>query len=256
MVCIFTDLDGCLLDEDYSWKGAEDSLEEIKKRNIDLCIVTSKTFEEVVPYWKELGLTSPFAYENGGGIAAPPGFLDDVDEKKNGFELFYLGEEYEELRGVFKEVQKSVPSLKGFGDMDIREVSDVTGLDRDRAGRAKNRRHEEVFLPDDEAVGLLEERGYRVVKGTRFYHMMGDVNKGTAVQYLLELLEPDVSLSIGDSENDYPMFKKTDRASLLGGKEPIEANYGIEWEGIEIKEQKGPEIWNEVVWDFLHDLDL
>lgn len=256
MVCIFTDLDGCLLDEDYSWKGAERSLEKIKKREIDLCIVTSKTFEEVVPYWNELDLNYPFAYENGGGIAAPPGFLDDIDEEKDGFELFYLGEEYEELRAVFKEVQKSVPSLKGFGDMDIQEVSDVTGLDTDRARKAKKRRHEEVFLPDDEAAVLLEKRGYRVVKGTRFYHVMDEVDKGTAVQYLLERLEPDVSLSIGDSENDYPMFKKTDRASLLGGKESIETNYGIEWEGIEIKEKKGPETWNEVVWDFLHDLDL
>ncbi|MEF8874277.1 MAG: HAD-IIB family hydrolase [Candidatus Thermoplasmatota archaeon] len=253
MICIFTDLDGCLLDEEYRWQPAKKGLNEIKKRDIDLCIVTSKTFEEVVPLWKELELDSPFAYENGGGIAAPPGLLDEIDEDKGGFELSYLGKDYDKLRKVFEQVKEKVQGLKGFGDMTVREISETSGLDLDSAKRAKKRRHEEVFLPDDEAASLFEERGYRVVKGTRYYHLMGDVDKGAAVQRLKEILKPEISFSIGDSENDYPMFKVTDKGALLGGKKPIETDYGIDWKKVEIREGKGPRVWDEVVRDFLED---
>ncbi len=255
MMCIFTDLDGCLLDEEYEWEQAKKAVSAIKKSRNKLCIVTSKTFDEVVPLWKEIKINSPFAYENGGGVAATEGTLKDFDERKEGLDILYLGKEYSEIRETFEEVKIEIDGLKGFGDMTVEEISGATGLSKEDAKRAKNRRHEEVFLPNEKAAKIFDEKGgYRVMRGTRFYHLMGGVDKGTAVGYITQLLKPDISVSIGDSENDYPMFEKTDKGILLGGKESSIEGYDIDWKKINIKEEKGPSIWNEVILDFLERL--
>ncbi|RLI93151.1 MAG: hypothetical protein DRO95_00515, partial [Candidatus Altiarchaeales archaeon] len=44
---IFTDLDGTLIDEEYSYRDAEDALSIIKKREIPLILCTSKTRAEI-----------------------------------------------------------------------------------------------------------------------------------------------------------------------------------------------------------------
>ncbi len=249
MNIIFTDLDGTLLDSDYSYSKAEDTVKEIKARGIAICIVTSKTFQEVVPLWRELKLESPFSFENGQGIAAPEGVLPEVDDMVEEFEILSLGPNYEELEKAIEEVEDELGDLNRFGDMEPGELADLTGLSEEESEKALERMHSEVFVPDEKAAKRLESKGYKVLEGTDFFHLQGRPDKGTAVRYIKDILDPDVTLSIGDAENDYPMFKETDYSVLLGAERS---------EDVEAKkiEKKGPEGWNEGVKWFLDKLDL
>lgn len=249
MIVVFTDLDGSLLDSDYSYEGAEDTIEKLKSRGVKICIVTSKTFREIVPLWRELNLDSPFSFENGQGIAAPRGFLPEVDEVVDQFEIHSFGPDYEMLRSAIERVEKEVGDIDTFGDMDVEEIVELTGLPKEDAEKSLKRRHSEVFIPDNEAAEKLEEKGYKVIEGTNFFHLLGKPDKGTAVRYLKEIMKPDITFSIGDAENDYPMFKETDYAVLLDadGSEDVEAK--------KIGE-KGPKGWSKGISWFLEKLDI
>ena len=71
-VLIFTDLDGTLLDHDtYSWDEAIPALNLCRRLDYPLIMVSSKTRAELDVLRQEIGLSSPFVSENGGGIFFP-----------------------------------------------------------------------------------------------------------------------------------------------------------------------------------------
>ena len=95
---IFTDLDGTLLNhDDYSYKNAIPSLEKIKKKNIPLIIVTSKTKKEVEQLQKEIGIKEPFIVENGAAIFFPKNYRNFKINcnHTNGHCVIQLGRRYE-----------------------------------------------------------------------------------------------------------------------------------------------------------------
>lgn len=249
MIVIFSDLDGTLLNSDYSYQAAEKTLERVKELDLKISIVTSKTFDEVVPLWKELELEIPFSYENGNGIASPPGILPESEKQIDGFEVLSLGPDMREIEQIYNDVKDKIDDLKGFRDMDANEVSELTGLSIEDAERAKNRWHSEVFLPNEEAADLFREKGYRVLEGTRFFHLLGEADKGTAVRYMSNVLGPEVTFSIGDGKNDYSMLKETDYAVLLGESHDVDLD-------VKRIKNKGPIGWIKGVECFLDELDL
>ena len=71
-IVIFTDLDGTLLDHNsYGWEKAEPALRLCRESRIPLILVSSKTRSEIRALQQELGLSSPFVSENGGGVFFP-----------------------------------------------------------------------------------------------------------------------------------------------------------------------------------------
>ena len=68
---IFTDLDGTLLDENYSYEKAVPALKLVKKKNIPVIICTSKTGKETEEYRKKIGNEDPFIVEGGAAIVIP-----------------------------------------------------------------------------------------------------------------------------------------------------------------------------------------
>ena len=118
-IIIFTDLDGTLLDHTtYSFEAAIPMLALIKRHNIPLIIVTSKTKDEVLRIQKHLDLRAPFIVENGAGIFIP--FKED-------YEMVSMGFEYEYIRSCFVKYAKSVP-IVGFFDITDEEVANYTNL--------------------------------------------------------------------------------------------------------------------------------
>jgi mannosyl-3-phosphoglycerate phosphatase len=64
---IFTDLDGTLLDHhSYSFSAALPALQRLRRFNIPLIPVTSKTLAELAPLMRELDNPHPCIAENGG----------------------------------------------------------------------------------------------------------------------------------------------------------------------------------------------
>jgi HAD superfamily hydrolase (TIGR01484 family) len=71
---VFSDLDGCLLDErTYRWDAARPALEALGSRGVPLLLCSSKTRAEMEALAGGLGLAWPFIVENGGALVIPNG---------------------------------------------------------------------------------------------------------------------------------------------------------------------------------------
>jgi mannosyl-3-phosphoglycerate phosphatase len=113
--------------------------------------------------------------------------------------------------------------------MGVEELAGLTGLDNDAAELARSRYATEPLIWNGgEGDRQLEEfrtelsaRGLRLVRGGRFWHVMGNVDKADAVRFLLEKYRarhPDTSLisvALGDSPNDEEMLATADIAVVI-----------------------------------------
>jgi mannosyl-3-phosphoglycerate phosphatase family protein len=147
---IFTDLDGTLLDgRTYSFEKALPALEIVHKLSIPLVFVTSKTREEIEVYRKRLDNVHPFISENGGGIYIPQDYFPFpvAGEQQGEYRVVTLGMPYDAVRRRFEKQRTQLGSaVKGFGDMRVDEVVDLTGLSVDDAKLAMHRDFDEPFI--------------------------------------------------------------------------------------------------------------
>ncbi len=260
---IYSDLDGTLLDERYSFTDALPALDEIKKRKIPLVFCTSKTRAEIEFFMNRMDLDEPFISENGGAVFIPEGYFHDInfDRIVDGYCIIELGTAYEVIRKILREIQSdSGCSIRGFGDMTVEEVMDNTGLDREMASLSKKREYDEPFvLEGDEGkvLELIEEKGLRHTRGGLFYHALGDNDKGRAVGILTEIFRVNgfsgETVGLGDSFNDFPLLGNVDVPVLVrgrGGNFPdFEAENLIKTDGV------GPVGWSEAVLDIIEKSD-
>ncbi len=226
-IIIFTDLDGTLLDyTTYSFEAALPALHKIREKNIPLILCSSKTRKEIEIYRQKLNNTHPFISENGGGIFIPKDYFR-FEIKDLGFKfmeidnyfIIRLGADYKELRNVIRELKQEGFQIKGFGDMTVREISELTGLNINEAVMAKERDFDEpfVFEGKEREVGRLFEsislKGFNYTKG-QFFHILGNSDKGNAVRILIELYRKFLgglfTVAIGDNLNDVPMLEAVD----------------------------------------------
>jgi mannosyl-3-phosphoglycerate phosphatase len=223
-ILIFTDLDGTLLDyHTYSYEKALPALRYVRKRKIPLIICTSKTRAEIEVYQKKLRNRHPFIAENGGAIFLPQHYFKKMPaslRKKNGYAAKELGTPYQILRGKLTEITgKFGQEVKGFADMSAQEIHKKYGLPLQEARLSKKREYDEPFnfvsLPDEKIVTNMKRGfakvGLHMVKGGRFFHLMGKNDKGKAVRSLKKMYEKEwkkktISIGIGDSLNDLPLL--------------------------------------------------
>lgn len=267
---IFTDLDGTLLDhKTYSFKAALPALELVKEKRIPLVFCSSKTRAEI-GYWRErLGNLHPFISENGGGVFMPPSCFptDDLNavwpkaEMIGGYFVLVLGTPYAVLREVLEDVRRNGFKVKGFGDMSIGEVAEITGLDRNEAELAKRREFDEPFIfKGDQGklsalLGSIRERGLRCGQA-RFYHLMGENDKGKAVDILKRLYERKlgdiITIALGDSPVDFPMLYRVDYPILVRNHRG-EHDRRIALPNLMRAGGIGPEGWNNAVLKLIRD---
>lgn len=265
---IFTDLDGTLLDNmTYSFEKALPALGLLKRKNIPLVICSSKTRREIEHYRKKLENSHPFISENGGGIFIPKGYFSfSAAEFTSGietpeiYEVIRLGAEYTDLRKVVNALRSEGFDIKGFGDMSAEEIAVVTGLDIFEAEMAKERDFDEPFIAgggNGEKIAAMlnsiKEKGFNYTQG-RFYHILGNSDKGKAVSILIELYRKEageiMSAALGDSPNDLPMLEKVDHPVVVkkpdGSYDPrINIPKLIRADGV------GPEGWNKAVLELI-----
>ncbi|MGP8329354.1 MAG: HAD-IIB family hydrolase [Methanosarcinaceae archaeon] len=265
---VFTDMDGTLIDHDtYSYKAAKPALLALKKQDIPLIFCTSKTRAEIEVYLKELDLPHPFISENGGAIFIPNNYFDveyDYTKEMAGYNIIELGTDYGTLRKNLASIRMSVNfEIIGFGDMDVVGVSEDTGLDIESARLAKIREYDEAFrlgkggdstYAVNRLIGLIKSHGLNHTRGGRYWHIIGDNNKGKAVTILSGIFREqfgDVrTIGLGDSQNDLPMLQAVDIPLLVqkpGGE------YDTSITDIRINKVKGigPVGWNLAILDIL-----
>jgi mannosyl-3-phosphoglycerate phosphatase len=229
---IVTDLDGSLLDDSYSWAAALPALELIRERNIPLVLNSSKTMAEMRELANALGTTAPIVAENGGLLAVHEASeFNDLDAV-----VARIGEYLIQINGLSRGVIVEKAHLlreqygyqfEGFADWSDIEIAERTGLCDVMASRAGLRHATEPILWHDTLErrrhfeAQLMKYGIRVLRGGRFLHLMGRVDKadGSCAAVKLYLRSnPDTKwhvVAVGDSANDLAMLEAADIAVVI-----------------------------------------
>jgi mannosyl-3-phosphoglycerate phosphatase len=266
MFLIFTDLDGSLLDQaDYSYEGARPALDRIAREGWPLVFVTSKTRSEVETLQRRMGIEAPFVVENGAAAFFPSSLsgLDIPGARLDGSSrALVFGRRYSEVRRFVQGVRDEY-GLRGFGDMEIREIAELTDLPPEDAERARRREFTEPFVMADparlpELKGDAAARGLAITTGGRLYHLMGaGQSKGRAVRKVQEILaapgpKPIVSLGLGDSPNDAEMLEVVDHPIVI--PRPDGSVMQVRRDDVVVAPEPGSRGWSSALLDVVSGL--
>jgi mannosyl-3-phosphoglycerate phosphatase len=183
--------------------------------------------------------------------------------EKGAYYVAELGTPHKELLATWQQVKaKEDFRMKGFSQMTAEEIAALTGLSSEEAGLAAMREYSEPFLfsetPERLAllVKLLQERALQVTRGGRFYHVIGQNDKGKAVKILQKAYKEMFpgkrlwAVGLGDSANDIPMLMHVDTPVVIrkktGGWEHVPAMGPVIYSG-----KPGPQGWAETIHGIL-----
>lgn len=232
---LYTDLDGTLLNaEDYTYQAALPVLARLKQQRIPVVPVTSKTRAEVETLIQAIGLRDPFIVENGSAVLIPRDsdtFTLPAGEDSGPYRVLPIGVPYVMVRAGLKAIAQDIGRpLKGFGDLSVAQVQQLTGLSEAAAQQAKTREFTEPFLTPknvdpEKLTRAAAAMGFRVVVGDRFSHLIGaEASKGSAVRQLMQHYaaplaagETLTSVGLGNSPNDLELLENVDIAIVLPG---------------------------------------
>ena len=286
-VIIVTDLDGTLLDHhSYSYSAATEALELVKQRNVPLILNSSKTASEVQAIRASLQNTEPYVVENGGGIIVPENATrllslesagtNHADDNENTSRvredqsrtkqpgIISLGMQREKILSILSDLRKeSGYCFTGFADMSVDELVNETGLDKEVAVLAMQREFSEPLLWKDmearffEFEQKLEDRGLKIVKGGRFFHVASPVTKASPFSLLKKYYADNsesspIVIALGDGENDVPMLEAADYPVLIPS--PVNRLPNVKHEELMVAESAGPSGWNQAVITLLNKI--
>jgi mannosyl-3-phosphoglycerate phosphatase len=233
MHLFFSDIDGTLLDHDtYSYESSRAGIDALKEHHIPLVLVSSKTHPEMKRLHDELLLDAPFIFENGGGINWQDDSIEWIGMKVP--ELYRMKEELATATGM---------TIRFIIDMEVGEITALTGLTPERAALARQRLVSLPFIipagmkieaPDMARINrALHDRGVAITKGGRFYHLTAkNSDKGKAILKIVDyyrnrLAGPVITVGIGDSENDIPMLMVVERPYIVKKKNGTAIKTGL-----------------------------
>ncbi len=270
-IVVFTDLDATLLDPiTYSWEPALEALDLLREINASLVLVSSKTFAEMAPINSALGFNDPFIVENGGGIVLGSRSslgLSHIDVTcqpitmgEKGHVMIPIGVSKVALLNYLSDISEDYGiAVRSYFEMSVDEISDLTNLTYEGVLKSLDRYFDIPFLvldnvfTNEEKLHLLaKSRGLQVVRGGRFWHLIGHHGKGYAVSLLIKGYRQKygsiTSVGLGDSPNDFPFLELVEHAVLLGGFDEATSLPGniLPTHGVRPR-SKGPKGWNEAI---------
>ncbi len=276
-IAIYTDLDGTLLDEHGSIESVQSSIETIKRAQLPLIFVTSKTYAEIEVLHTYLGIWGrmPFIVENGGAIYIPSSLFDaKMVSQSTGYKPTIdgpflktaLGESYSTVRtALFQAAASAGYNVKGIGDMSVDEFASYTGLSHDLAARAKQREYQEGYLIENAAdknashVSMdrcIKDLGFDSTAGGGFYHIMKGGSKAKAVKVLQKLykhINPSLrSIGFGDAMSDVQFLSLCDEGYLVTNPTKIREVSEIP-RGIIKMNESGPVAFNNIIHNVLYE---
>ncbi len=220
MRVIFLDLDRTLIGEDYSPEPAGHIVDWLKNKGFEIIFNSSKTRAEQEYYRKALDIEAPFIVENGSAVYIPEDYFDfEIPGlMRDSYIVVELGERYAVIKSALDAISDEF-GLKYYGNSTLEEVVGFTGLPERLAMLAMRREYSEtVFLWKKE--GFAERlKNLKVSRGSRFFSVHGDTDKGKAARVLLSLyrrLGNVESYAVGDAPNDIPLLNAVDHPYIMG----------------------------------------
>ncbi len=221
---LFSDLDGTFLShQDYGYSQLQHLLPVIRRKQIPLIFCSSKTRAEVELLRRKIGNSHPFIVENGGAIYWRRGYFPKGAapfERAGPYDCLKLGESREMLVQKLNQVktETGIP-IRSFADMNVQEIAELAGLSMAAARLAMAREYDEPFLIlTEEKTAILQivarigDLGLSCSRGGRFWHILGNNDKGIACRWLLrkywEKNESTIAVGLGDSPNDLAMLRE------------------------------------------------
>ena len=232
-IVIFTDVDGTLIDDKYSFAETQTFLSFLVSQQIPIVLCSSKTRVELEYYRKQLGLSDPFVVENGAAIFIPIGYFKSNipnSRQTEHYGVIELGTSYSVIRSKFEKARKECDCLvKGFGDMSVEELAAETGLSLTLAKSAKTREYSEPFAfrskPCEDFLRQLKDEGLNFAYGGKYYSLFGNHTKAKAVSILKGLYAAEtsklVTIGVGNQLNDLEMLKVTDKPFFITKSEDL-----------------------------------
>jgi mannosyl-3-phosphoglycerate phosphatase len=222
---VVTDLDGTLLNHhDYSFDATLPTIDILNQRGIPVVLNTSKTFTETVTIRNELGVDDAFIVENGSCLYLPQGGFHRPEgaSARDGYWELVLGNTKASIDEVLENIDVSGDRYRTLSSCAVDKVVELTGLTEAQAEQARAREFSEPFLWQDCEESLqelrqeLESRGLSVLQGGRFFHIIGDCDKGRALGRLAACYQGKVStIALGDSANDAAMLEAATRSVIV-----------------------------------------
>lgn len=222
-IIVATDLDGTLLDHySYSWQAAKESLAYLAERKIPIVINTSKTFAEVVQLQEELAIDAAFIVENGSAIyvSENSALAEHFEHFDSQFKRKVFGLERSQIVSTLQSLRSEHGfKFEGYADWQVEDVIAHTGLSEQNAKLSLTRQFSEPLVWQDSEANFdlfsqhIEQAELRLIRGGRFIHTLGQVNKGKSLTELQSILYPDEACSLiclGDSHNDLDMLNIAD----------------------------------------------
>lgn len=257
-LAFFTDLDGTLLDHhDYSFKAALPALQRLQQLGFPVILNSSKTLSEMFSLQQQLQLTHPLIAENGSAIFIPADYWG-----RQRAQVHHLGRSRSQIVQLLNTLrQKHRFKFSGFSDLDVRGIAQQTGLSEHQAELASQRECSEPLSwhDDDDNLHffqqLLQQHQLTLTRGGRFYHVMSQVDKGQAMQWLLhQYPQAPGCVALGDAANDVPMLKAADIAVLISNPDGSRPDVSCIPAVIQPLEP-GPAGWNSAVFQILKRLE-
>lgn len=250
---VFSDLDATLLDHhDYSFDAAKPALTKLKELGIPVVLNSSKTMVEMNQIRAKMDNEHPFIVENGAAMIIPPNYFDQASG-----EVINFSSAYKTILEAVYALKEQGFQFRSFDMLSAKEVSELTGLSEAGSAMAKQRFGSEPLLWEDTEAQLIafrqaiEAQGLKLIKGGRFYHVIGLFDKGQAIDASRSLFEKKypnkkiVTIGLGDSPNDLPMLETVDIAIVVKSGRSAEMKLHNEHAIFSTKE--GPSGWNEEI---------
>jgi mannosyl-3-phosphoglycerate phosphatase len=230
---IYSDLDGTILDENYSFKEVQPIIQKLQALNTAIVLNSSKTRAEIEYYRAKLAIIDPFISENGSAIHIPKKYFNSTykaTKETAQYNVIELGTPYSTLREKLEKIRRiSKAEIVGYGDMTTEEIAKDTNLQITLARFAQEREYDEPFKilsgKESDVQKATEDMELSLTKGGRYYHLMGCTDKCKAAKILTGIYQKEfhstLTIGVGDGPNDEPMLTQVDRPFLIKNKQPL-----------------------------------
>ena len=271
---IFSDIDNTLL-QSYIIKEGEiyhieeygeiqEIVQKLHQNNIPLVLCSSKTRLEQEKIRQYLEIDDPFIVENGGAIFIPENYFP-IDLEELGLSIrsinenlvIELGKSYNKIIENLQEIRENFHiEFVAVHDLSIPDLARKVGISMNDAKLMASREYSETILEIninklDKLKTILNDRGLRILQGTRYNTVSSLHDKGSAISILKKLYSIKFenskieSIGIGDAFNDIPMFENVDKPFLVRNIQnsyaPMQINNLIRANGI------GQTGWKEII---------